>query len=190
MTTKPDNYPSEEKIREAKKSIRTAFARHGENGVYVGHSGGKDSAVVSWLAEDVFENNDEKPHVIANLTDTEPVMNMIHLLNRAMSKHKKMTLIGPEKHEYGPIVNEFGFEAQIDGTRIDEGTREDKSADVILNGEDVNRDKMDELTDEDNHNEDGLFGLEVYFPIMNWSTDEVWAFIDHHNIEVSKEYEY
>ena len=187
---KPDKYPSEKKIKEAKKSIKTAFSKHGPNGVYVGHSGGKDSATVEYLTERVTKGEEFNPHIIANLTDTEPVMNMTYLLNKSMSKDKKMTLIGPEKHEFGPIVNEFGFEAQIDGTRIDEGTREDKSADVILDGEDVNRNRMDELTDEHNHNEGGLFGLEVYFPIMNWTTDEVWAFIDYHNIEVSKEYEY
>lgn len=186
MNKKPDEYPSQEKIEEARSIIKIAFAKHGKNGVYVGHSGGKDSATVEYLTEEVKT----EPHIIANLTDTEPVMNMTYLLNKCMTKGKKMTLIGPEKHEYGPIVNEFGFEAQIDGTRIDEGTREDKSADVILDGDDVNRDKMDELTDEYNHNEDGLFGLEVYFPIMNWTTDEVWAFIEYHNIEVSKEYEY
>lgn len=188
---KPDNYPSEDKIRKAKSVIRKAYQEHGSEKVYVGHSGGKDSATVEHLTEEIGNEDIEfEPHIIANLTDTEPVMNMTYLLNKCMEKGKKMTLIGPEKHEYGPIVNEFGFKAQIDGTRIDEGTREDKSADVILDGEDVNRERMDELTDKHNHNEDGLFGLEVYFPIMNWTTEEVWAYIEHHNIEVSKEYEY
>lgn len=145
--------------------------------MYIGHSGGKDSVLVTYLADQAF--GDEALPTIHN-TKPDGVENAVHPLTQKF-------LYGLDRViTYMPLSASLPPEltTQIDGTRISEWNREDgRSVDVIKNGQSVSRREL-EL-----YMENGLFGRNFVYPIFDWSDVEVWAAIHVLNIPYSPEYE-
>ena len=145
--------------------------------MYVGHSGGKDSVLVTYLADQAF--GEEELPTIHN-TKPDGVENAVHPLTQKFLYGMARTIT------YMPLGASLPPEltTQIDGTRISEWNREDgRSVDVIKNGQSVSRKEL-EL-----YMQNGLFGRNFVYPIYDWSDVEVWAAIYSLNIPYSPEYE-
>jgi 3'-phosphoadenosine 5'-phosphosulfate sulfotransferase (PAPS reductase)/FAD synthetase len=80
------------------------------------------------------------------------------------------------------FIQANGLECQIDGTRRDEATRNEKSTDLIVDGENVSRENMPAFVKR------GIFGLSMLYPIFNWTEQQVWEYLKYNGIKVSKEY--
>jgi len=157
-------------LLEAEALNRLVHSPFEPSGIYIGHSGGKDSVVVHYLATQIFQNipvvHTPKPEVTHFLT-----------LQFLYSRNFPIQYIPKEHH------SRFGFKTQIDGTRIAESSRTDgRSTTVVIDGVDQSRTEMEAYV------KNGLFGLNFIYPIVDWTDDEVWAFIKDRNLEVSKEY--
>lgn len=145
--------------------------------MYVGHSGGKDSVLVTYLADKAFGRE-----VLPTIHNTKPdgVENAVHPLTQKFLYSMDRTIT------YMPLGAAMPSEltTQIDGTRISEWNREDgRSVDVIKNGQSVSRKEL-EL-----YMKNGLFGRNFIYPIFDWSDAEVWAAIHVLGIPYSMEYE-
>lgn len=166
------------KVERALERIRNAHTTF-SNGLYVGHSGGKDSCVVHFLARHMIGESVEAIH-----TPKVTGFNAVHPFTKDFLYHvsNKNIIHFVPFEQMNAFVDKYQFKCQIDGTRADEFTRTDRSATVIQNGVEVSRDSMTEFT------EDGLFGLTMIYPIYDWTTDETWQFIRENEIQVSREY--
>lgn len=145
--------------------------------MYLGHSGGKDSVLVTYLADEAFGRE-----AIPTIHNTKPdgVENAVHPLTQKFLYGMDRTIT------YMPLGASLPQElsVQIDGTRIAEWNREDgRSVDVIKNGQSVSRTEL-EL-----YMRNGLFGRNFIYPIYDWSDIEVWAAIYCLGISYSPEYE-
>lgn len=164
----------EQKVSEAVDRIRKV--RLDQDGVFIGHSGGKDSVLVTRLVDLAFGLNNVP--VVHNPKPTG-VDNQVHPLTQTFLYElaaKRPILFSPEI----PLR----YQTQIDGTRIAEWNREDgRSVDVIKNGESVSRKEM-EL-----YMSNGLFGRNFVYPIYDWSDVEVWAAIYVEHVAYSPEYD-
>lgn len=139
---------------------------------YIGTSGGKDSVVIEWLANKLFQVKLPVVHTPKAIT---------HPLTAAFLYEKSLTtpiMFCPSaEHKY------LGYDTQIDGTRIAEYNRTDgRSTDFVRDGKNVSRLEMTMWCP------NGLFGLNFIFPIYNWSDEDVWGCIFKHDIPFSKEY--
>lgn len=148
------------------------------NKAYVGHSGGKDSIVVRWLA-DLAEQ--KAGIVIPTVHSTKPpgVPNEVHELTRLFLYQQDRVIT------YAPLdkLNTLGYSVQIDGTRRAEFDRTNgRAVDVVIDGQQVNREHMPMYIP------NGLFGLSFIYPIVDWSDLEVWSVIYQHQIPFSDEY--
>jgi 3'-phosphoadenosine 5'-phosphosulfate sulfotransferase (PAPS reductase)/FAD synthetase len=148
------------------------IARHVRVGFCVGHSGGKDSNVVHYLSNLEMGLNLPVAH-----TSKTTGFNAIH---PATLRHLYSR---PFPIELYPEGTNFPYKGQIDGTRADEAERLNKSNDLIVNGEAINRKYMQP------YNPVGLFGLQFIYPIFDWNDEMVWAFHLKHDIPFSDEYE-
>lgn len=164
------------KIEQAKDRIRQASMDYT---CYIGHSGGKDSAVVLHLAESIDHN-----FPIVHTPKTQG-MNAIHPATLtylySLSVSRQINLIPIEQMLKWLAFNDL--EVQIDGTRSDENERSDRSSDLIVDGKSINRAHMTQW------NPSGLFGTPMLYPIFDWSTEEVWTYIAEFKVPISKEYE-
>ena len=163
------------KIASAKRLILDAIGEHQPDFLYIGHSGGKDSCVIHHLVKttsvctiQLVHNPKPTTHpdtysFIQNLATTTPV----HFIDVDCMPG---------------FLHEHGFTAQIDGTREYECTRTDKSSTHIVDGVHVTRKGMQSVVTK------GIFGLTLYYPIYNWTDEEVFAYINQNNIQLSKEY--
>jgi len=143
---------------------------------YVGHSGGKDSVLVRYLADLAI---DYLPTV--HSTKPEGVPNEVHPLTREFLYEQ------PRVITYSPLdlMPSLGYKTQIDGTRIAEHDRSNgRAVDVVIDGKQVSRKELPLYL------ENGLFGLNFVYPIYDWSDAEVWAAIAHYDIPFSEEYLY
>jgi len=141
-------------------------------GFCVGHSGGKDSNVVHYLAN--IELGLRLP--VAHTSKTQGFnaihpATLVHLYSR------------PFPIELYPEGTDFPYKGQIDGTRADEAERLEKSNDLVFNGEAINRKYMKP------YNASGLFGMKFIYPIFDWNDAMVWAFHLRGNLPFSEEYE-
>jgi 3'-phosphoadenosine 5'-phosphosulfate sulfotransferase (PAPS reductase)/FAD synthetase len=164
------------RIEEARERILD-MPFNGVYGVYVGHSGGKDSVLVRWLVDQTLDN-------VPTVHTPKPkgVKNEVHPLTKEF-------LYGLNRHiHYIPDgcieTSEFAhFVTQIDGTRAAEATRRDgRDVGLIIEGKEVSRAECPLYL------EKGLFGKQYVYPIYDWSDLEVWAAILTKNIPFSREY--
>lgn len=161
------------KVSKALQLIQVAFNQFGDS-LYVGHSGGKDSAVIYTLTKmvnpDVLVVHNAKPS-----THPDTIAYLYELC------YNQQVHFVPSS-ETERFIKEKGLKCQVDGTRIAEFNRTDKSAVFIRNGVDVSRTEMTEFE------ENGIFGLSLLYPIYDWTDEEVFSFICANNIPLSKEY--
>lgn len=166
-----------------KELERVAIARlieYGESvGVYVATSGGKDSVVVHHLARKVF--GDQVPVIHTPKTSG---FNKVHPATVAFlyEQSAKYGLSIVPFEQMQKHLDDRNLRIQIDGTRRAEFNRDDRSSDVVVNGKLISRADMPA------HTVGGLFGNESIFPIVDWSDDDVWAYIGQEGIEVTEEY--
>lgn len=147
--------------------------------MYVGHSGGKDSVLVRWLADQALPGlrlmtvHTPKPTGIRN--EVHPLtQQFLYSLNRPV-------LYLPDGNPQ--VFEDFGLKTQIDGTRAAEAERRDgRDVGVVVRGEERSRADMPLYL------EDGLFNRQFVYPIFDWSDMQVWAAILANNIPYSPEY--
>ena len=141
------------KINQAKDRIRQAIDECGPNRIYSAYSGGKDSQAVLRLARCVLPNVIviHNGHAGEDIGDVEGVLCV---------KEPKAQLV--------PIfLQTVDLVGQLDGTRRDE----DKT--VIFDGEEIHRSKMPDWK-----TYDGVFGLRMYYPLFDWTEEEVFAYLE------------
>lgn len=152
---------------------------------FIGHSGGKDSTTVYNLTKVAMrrmgrnpEDPDRFPIVIHNpKNDTHAdTVDFLYELTKS-----QVVMFVPSKL-MDHCVRGMGLVLEIDGTRKAEFTRTDKSSNYISNGVEYSRENMPDFV------ENGIFGLDLLYPIYDWSDDEVFAFHDLWKLKLSKEY--
>ncbi len=150
-----------------------------DHSLYVGHSGGKDSVLVRWLADQALPN-------IKLLTVHTPkpagIRNKVHpLTQQFLYGLNRPVLYLPDGN--AETFEAFGLRTQIDGTRAAEAERRDgRDVGVVVRGEERSRADMPLYL------EDGLFNRQFVYPIFDWSDMQVWAAIFANNIPYSEEY--
>jgi 3'-phosphoadenosine 5'-phosphosulfate sulfotransferase (PAPS reductase)/FAD synthetase len=159
--------------------------------VYMGHSGGKDSAVILSLMNRVF--GEHKFNIVHNVkpmlgTSDNPVDRLTEMhpdtlvyFYAYVCRNNKVTSM-LSIHMPG-WVREKGLLCQVDGARRSEATRAGKSSNIIVNGENVNRANMPEFV------ENGMFDISFSYPILDWEDDDVFDYLIENGITLSKEYE-
>lgn len=140
----------------------------------VGHSGGKDSVVVRHLTDLIDQNirtfHTPKPYGV-NSVHPETVK-FLYGLDRPVVHL-------PAKFNISDYID-----VQIDGTRIEEASRDNgRSTTFVRDGVDVDRKLLTPFV------ENGLFGISYIYPIYNWTDEQVWAYIIQKELHVSPEYE-
>lgn len=146
---------------------------------YVGHSGGKDSVVVHHLAKKAFGPKVPVVHTpkITGFNAVHP--DTIDFLYRLSAEEGLYIVPGKNMREF---LDDHNLSFQVDGTRVDECDRTDRSADVVIDGKTISRSEMPVVTF------NGLFGQASVFPIFDWSDSDVWRYIELEGLEVSAEY--
>ncbi len=150
-----------------------------DHSMYVGHSGGKDSVLVRWLADLALPDlklltvHTPKPTGIRN--EVHPItQQFLYGLNRPV-------LYLPDGN--AEVFEAFGLKTQIDGTRAAEASRRDgRDVGVVVRGEERSRANMPLYL------ENGLFNRQFVYPIFDWTDLQVWAAIIHYEIPFSDEY--
>ena len=146
----------------------------GNDGLYLGHSGGKDSVVIADLVRLAFGS---LPTIHNCKAETHPDT-MTFLETTVLD----VMMVAPE--DMIPTLGRLGLTTQVDGTRKAEFNRTDgRSTNVIIDGQSVSREQMGHYV------KNGLFGLNFIFPIFDWSDAEVWEYIHTNGLRVSPEYE-
>lgn len=151
--------------------------------VYLGHSGGKDSAVILTLA--LIALKGAKPVIVHTIKDsfnknrTHP--DTIRYLYDTVSKWAKVIHFVPED-EMENFRQTSGLKYQIDGTRASEFERLDRSSTLVMDGKEQSREHMGDRTN------NGVFGFDFFYPIYDWTDEEVWDYIWFQNIPLSEEY--
>lgn len=162
------------KIEKSLKQLRDIYHTYGSLHTYVAHSGGKDSCVIHDLVKRVTHN----PKLIHN-----PKTSTHWLTNQFVDNlEKECNLVKVQSESMELYVKLHDFKAQIDGTRIDEKDRTEKSDDFIVDGSNVNRESLTSFV------EKGIFGLSIVYPIYDWTETEVWQYIKNNNLKISGEY--
>lgn len=148
----------ENKILIAQDRIQSAYEKH-KNKLIIGYSGGKDSKVILHLSRQVI------PNIIA-VHNSHP--------EEKYDEESNCLIIKEPKTNFAEFLKYTDITAQIDGTRVAE---EGKT--VFYNGKEIERSDMNEHMW---HNKQGVFNLEIYYPILFWSDKEVWDYIDKFNL--------
>lgn len=146
---------------------------------YIGTSGGKDSIVVhavtmQWLKRNKFHQNMPVIHT------TKP--NEVHPLTKEFLYTRPYPITYVSKEQHVEYIKSFGHGLQIDGSRISESNRTERSTTIVFEGKDISRENMQPIV------RNGLFGFTFMYPILNWKDEHVWAYILSNNIEFSDEY--
>lgn len=144
--------------------------------VYCATSGGKDSAVIMYLTYQVYPEclcihnpkDETDPRTVQMLYEYGKKYRILHCHGRSMED----------------IITRLGFTGQIDGTKKCEWNRQGKSTDVIIDGESVGRENMNQLIV---HR--GIWGIQNLYPILDWSDDKVFEFCKERDIPLSGEYD-
>lgn len=147
---------------------------------YVGHSGGKDSVLVRYIVDHAIGYDFPTVHT----TKPAGVQNEVHVLTREFLYSMDRCIFYVPLDRCESLRTAFGFETQIDGTRRSEHDRSNgRAVDVVIDGKPVSRINMPMYL------ENGLFGLNFIYPIVDWTDIEVWAAIHDLAIDYSPEYE-
>jgi 3'-phosphoadenosine 5'-phosphosulfate sulfotransferase (PAPS reductase)/FAD synthetase len=176
------------KLHNALVRVSQACERYG-NGVFLGHSGGKDSCVIHSLLKrykgDTIIVHNTKPMLdevkddpIAKLTAMHP--ETLEFFYRTVARKHHVSMMPAIMMENFVKVN--NLTCQIDGARISEAERPGKSSNFIRDGQNVNRKELTPFV------ENGMFGLTVCYPIYDWTDDDVFDYLIDTEIEVSNEY--
>jgi len=146
-----DNKNFYKKVAEAKSLIREALKKH-NNSIYVAYSGGKDSKVLLGMVKSIQQD-----------------VLVIHNCHEGEVCDKKGVLLikGPKKEVVPKALAFLDITAQLDGTRQDEDDY------VMIDGVDIHRSKM-----ESNYTENGVWGLNVYFPLMQFTEEEIYYYLN------------
>jgi 3'-phosphoadenosine 5'-phosphosulfate sulfotransferase (PAPS reductase)/FAD synthetase len=169
----------EDKIRAAIRRIEAAKELFG-NGLFLGHSGGKDSCVIYRLTKAIVPNI-KVLHTLKFKPDGAPDMHPAtwHFV-KALAAEETITFVS--KDETQEVLDQLRLRCQIDGTRIDEADRTEKSNHLIVNGKEINRRNMPCFVGS------GIFNLSILYPIYDWTDHEVWKYIHEWKVPVSDEY--
>lgn len=175
------------KIENALARIQNAYKIH-DNSIFLGHSGGKDSCVINHLTNQVIENykivHNVKPMLgtsgdpVGALTEMYP--STLNFLYTVVSTVQPIEFLHSSKMP--DYIKRNGLTCQIDGARIEEHDRPGKSSNIIRNGESVNRKEMTE------YEPNGIFGLAICYPILDWSSQDIFDYLTMHNLPFSQEY--
>jgi 3'-phosphoadenosine 5'-phosphosulfate sulfotransferase (PAPS reductase)/FAD synthetase len=140
------------KLESAKRIIQNAIDIHGHK-IYVSYSGGKDSKALVKLTKEVYGNNlliIHNGHVGEKVEDTHGIL-----------------VVKKPKENVQEFLKLVELEAQLDGTRRDE----DKT--VMFDGKEIHRSEMPTFW-----TGQGVFGLTVYFPFMDWTEEEIYEYLN------------
>lgn len=166
-------------MEEAIKRIK--YAPFGEDGMFCGHSGGKDSVLVRYIVDQAIGD-----HVLTVHTPKpEGVRNAVHPFTKEFlyALDRPVLNIPVEMFHDMDVMERFNMVTQIDGTRAAEAERRDgRDVGVVVRGEERSRADMPLYL------EDGLFGLQFVYPIFDWTDQQVWAAIFLYDIPFTKEY--
>lgn len=168
--------------------VHDAVAKFGAK-IFCGHSGGKDSVVIHHLTSRFIPSvslvHNVKPLLatvendpVAKLTAMYP-STLEFIYSKVAMKNKVHFMPASMMESW---VKENRFECQIDGARIAEANRPGKSSNFIRNGQNVNRKELTPMV------ENGMFGLTVCYPILDWTDDDVFDYIAQYKLEFSDEY--
>jgi len=176
------------KVKVALDRIAKA-AKLNNNQIFMGHSGGKDSTVIYDLTKKVLGKDFRVVHNIKPMLGTSGnkvgALTEMHsetlqfLYTKVCPTHPVLFLHSSEMER---LLKIYDTKCQIDGSRLCEYTREGKSSEFIKNGKSVSRSEMTEYI------ENGIFGLNMCYPIFDWSDYEVFEYIDKNNLIISEEY--
>ena len=163
---------SERKITNALRLLRQQ--PFGEEGLYLGHSGGKDSVVIQWLAHTIW------PTLLVVHTPKSTGRNATHPLTKDFLYRRSFPVLYLPSDAESPLV----LTTQIDGTRISEFDRTDgRSTDVVIDGVSTSREFLQPYV------RNGLFERNYIYPIYDWKDVDVWVCIDLNRIPYSSEYD-
>ena len=141
----------DQKVKTAKALIKKALKKHG-NSIYVGFSGGKDSRALLKMARRIESNI----LVIHNEHTGEYI-----------GKEKGVLIVrSPKKTIMPKFLTYVKITAQLDGTRKDE------DGFVMINKKNIHRSKM-----KNNYTKNGVWGLEVYFPLFYFTRKDVYDYL-------------
>ena len=157
--------------------------------VITGHSGGKDSVVINDL---VNKSGNRK---YATVHNTKPLLGTSGDPVLALTEQHPLTLeflyvnVSPNeiitymKSTLMPQwLEDHGVTCQIDGSRVSEYLRPGKSSEFIHHGVKVSREFLPAYI------ENGIFNINMSYPIYDWTDDEVFEYIIANNLDLSKEY--
>jgi len=153
------------KIEKAKKLLHSALVKHG-NKIFVAYSGGKDSKVILHLAQQAAA---PMRATVISIHNSHP--------DEKCDLPNGCVIIKEPKSNFVEFLKYVEVTAQIDGTRTDE---EEKT--VIFNSEVIPRKDIP-----NEFNPKGVFGLEIYYPILYWTEKEVWNYIKQHELMTEEE---
>lgn len=179
-----------DKVASAVAAIKVAKDRFG-SGLFLGHSGGKDSAVILHLTTQVIKAHEitivhnVKPMIdaaedeVAALTAMHPPT-LEYLYTQVCTKHE-VQFMHSNKMKNWLLKNML--RCQVDGARRSEWDRPGKSSEIIVDGEKVSRKEMPQFV------EKGIFDLSIVYPIYNWTDTDVFDYLYENQIPFSKEYQ-
>jgi 3'-phosphoadenosine 5'-phosphosulfate sulfotransferase (PAPS reductase)/FAD synthetase len=184
ITCKVQNL-SEEGLNEAVKTesdrireVLRMFKQVGDEnfpGLYIATSGGKDSVTVQYLVQNYFVRGDRIPVVHT----PKPLTSVVQSTRTFLYESGQPMLYIPSDK----MADYPDLKTQFDGTRRAEFNRSNgRSTDVVVDGRNVSREHMPAII------RNGLFGLNMVYPILEWSDLEVWSFIFNRDIPYTKEY--
>jgi len=147
-----------------------------KQGLYIGHSGGKDSVAVTYLATEYLGINIPIIHSVKPKGE-----NAVHpeaqKLIYSIAEYRPVLLYPRD------VVPPEQYETQIDGTKMCEFDRTDgRHTDVMIDGMLKSRKEMTCYV------KNGLFGKNFVFPLYDWEDAHVWALIYSRELPFSGEY--
>jgi 3'-phosphoadenosine 5'-phosphosulfate sulfotransferase (PAPS reductase)/FAD synthetase len=115
---------------------------------------------------------------VAALTEQHP-KTLEFLYTDVCKKNKVMFMHSSNMEKF---IHDSGLKCQVDGARRSEWDRPGKSSNIIVNGKNVNRKDMPDFV------EVGIFGMSLVYPILDWVDEDVFDYLDLHNLPFSDEY--
>lgn len=175
------------KTKIAVDRINAAFSLNSR--VITGHSGGKDSVVIHDLVNKSAGTRFAIVHNVKPLLGTsgDPVAALTEMHSETLDfLYTDVCRNNNVQFMHSSMMPQYiaqnKIDCQIDGSRLCEYTREGKSSEFIINGEKVSRKHMTEYI------ANGIFGLNMSYPIYDWSDDDVFEYIHVNKLTLSEEY--
>lgn len=178
---------NQDKVTIALDRIFQAYERFGDS-LFIGNSGGKDSCVILHLAQQIYPDitivHNVKPLLgtsgdpVAALTEQHPAT--LDFMYTHLCKHN--SIVFTHSSLMPDWLEANGKKCQIDGARRSEWDRPGKSSNIIVDGQNVNRQYMPEFV------ESGIFGMSLVYPIVDWQDKDVFDYLAENDIPFSDEY--